>query len=347
MKDDLKKVVDRASQQVAELTDDRKASLRALPDAFEQQSGLIQKALELVANARAVKQSWDDLQDSRDLNAIPDMLSEISGLTRQIDDVFDPEWLDESQDVAAAILKREFEDTEDAVSAALSEFLDSTEATTAIVNAESYYADIQTGIGIVKEVRRILGIGTIQVASVAPDVPEAFEIDIEDLRDTYLDLRRVAGSVGDTITVRTRLKKPGVNPIESVASFELTHYGHHARIVPSVVLVRPDEIASGEDDFGFAPAVGWMHYYNPRPENDGWFANIARPLQLSAGLHAIFLNFDNSSGIGLGGTLSFWNDRLQFGAGYNLSASSSDEGEVYYFVGSDLIGLLQTVGIGN
>jgi len=72
-----------------------------------------------------------------------------------------------------------------------------------------------------------------------------------------------------------------------------------------------------------------------------------RPLQPGFGLHAIFLNFDNDPGICLGGTLSLWNDRLQFGLGYNLSASRADEGQVYYFVGSDLIGLLQTVGVGG
>jgi hypothetical protein len=52
-------------------------------------------------------------------------------------------------------------------------------------------------------------------------------------------------------------------------------------------------------------------------------------------------------GIGLGTTLSLWDDRLQFGAGYNLMAESNEDGQFYFFVGSDLIGLLQTIGIGK
>ncbi len=77
-------------------------------------------------------------------------------------------------------------------------------------------------------------------------------------------------------------------------------------------------------------ALGWMRHYRPRPEAESWYARVARPLQVAAGLHAIFLNFDNQTGIGLGGTLSFWNDRLQFGAGWNLSANSSDDGRHYF-----------------
>jgi hypothetical protein len=68
------------------------------------------------------------------------------------------------------------------------------------------------------------------------------------------------------------------------------------------------------------------------------------------GIHTAFLNFDTGESseaiqIGLGATLALWENRLQFGAGYNLMADSNDDGRYYFFVGTDLIGLLQTVGL--
>ena len=48
-----------------------------------------------------------------------------------------------------------------------------------------------------------------------------------------------------------------------------------------------------------------------------------------------------------GATLSFWKERLQLGAGVNLMGEADDDGRYYYFVGSDLISLLDMVGIGN
>ena len=351
VKRDLGELVNEANSRVSTLTGGTRASLSGLPAEFEDQSDKLQQALQSVVGAIDINRSWEQLQQSRNLDALPDLLSKMQSLGQSIQITFDtdklPEWLAQGEDIATAILKRESRNVDDDARQALSAFLNSDAVSSTVSNIESYYADVQEGIAIVREVGRILGIGNVEVARIAPDVPEAFDVSIEQLQDTLLDLRRVPGNDGDTILIRARLKKPGLDPIESVATFELTHYGYYARLVPSVVLVRPDEIASGNDDFRFAPALGWMHHYRPRPEDDGWFATFARPLQLAGGLHAIFLNFDNESGIGLGGTLSFWNDRLQFGAGYNLSASSSDEGRLYFFVGSDLIGLLQAVGIGN
>ena len=49
--------------------------------------------------------------------------------------------------------------------------------------------------------------------------------------------------------------------------------------------------------------------------------------------------------IGLGLTGSLWKGRLQVGYGWNLMADSSDDGRMYHFVGTDLIGLLQSAGV--
>jgi hypothetical protein len=93
-----------------------------------------------------------------------------------------------------------------------------------------------------------------------------------------------------------------------------------------------------------------MHHWFPRPENSSGTAAVFRAVDPALGIHSAFTNFRPDGGsdavqIGLGLTLSFWRNRLQFGAGYNLMAKTRSEGQIYYFVGSDLIGLLQTVGI--
>jgi len=353
MKADLQRATEMAKSQTDNLSDDMRIRLDALPatlgTVLKEEAGGLEEVLLIIANASQVEQDWDRVREAHNLEAIPDLLGRMDDLNRSINKAFIklPGWLRDAGDISELLLSGQVAGVQGDVSEAFVSWIESSAVTETMSGAQSYYADIQKGIGVINEVGRILKIGSVDVARIAPNVPEAFHVDIEQLQDTLLDLRRVPGEDGDTILVRARLYDPGREPIEATSSFEITHYDYFARLVPSVVLVRPDEIASGADGFRFAPALGWMHHYRPRPEADSWYANFARPLQVAAGMHAIFLNFDNESGIGLGGTISFWNDRLQFGAGWNLSAESSDEGRHYFFVGSDLIGLLQAVGIGN
>jgi hypothetical protein len=93
-----------------------------------------------------------------------------------------------------------------------------------------------------------------------------------------------------------------------------------------------------------------MYHWAPRPESTATGAGLVRTLDPSIGIHSAFLNFNSptsstSAQIGLGVTFALWKNRLQFGYGRNLMAKSDDEGRNYFFVGSDLIGLLQTIGI--
>ena len=353
IKADIRRAVSEAMNQTNNLSQGVRNRLEALPETLvtvlQGQAVEIEKVLQIVTSANQLKQDWKQFRNTGNLEAMPALLGQIEVLRTNLNDAARslPKRLYEAGDLSALLVSGEIEGIESEASKVLADWLEGEFVSETMSEAQSYYADIRKGAATISEIAGILKIGSVDVASVAPDVPQAFFVDIELLQDTVLDLRRVPGNDGDTILVRAHLYDPGRRTVEASSTFELTHYDYFARLVPSVVLVRPDEIASGEDDFRFAPALGWMHHYRPRPEADSWYANVARPLQVAAGLHAIFLNFDNESGIGLGGTISFWNDRLQFGAGWNLSANSSDEGRHYFFVGSDLIGLLQTVGVGN
>lgn len=178
--------------------------------------------------------------------------------------------------------------------------------------------------------------------------PHAIDVPIEDIRDTHMDLRRVQLNPGDEIMLRGILKKDDKEVDSTTSSFKVTRFKWYAELSPSVVLVRPDTIEGGENDFQFAPALSWLHHYVPRPHEDDWIADMLRTFDPAIGPHSIFLSFDTPQDddaiqIGLGTTLSIWDKRLQFGAGYNLMADDDDDGEIYYFVGTDLIGLLQQI----
>ena len=353
MKADIKRVSDEANNLGIDLADSVLRKLEQLPDTLgseiESQSNIVLDLLLLIENARQIEKNLIEVSEARNFNEIPDLLFNIKGFGKNLDAALGalPDGLGEAGNASEAIVNGLFEDIQNDASNAFSEWLNSAPVTEMTSNINQYYADIQRGISIAREVSSIMKIGRVSAARVAPYVPEAFYVDITQLQDTLLDLRRVSGKDGDTVRIRARLFEPGRKTVDSESYLEITHYGHFAKLVPSVVLVRPDEIASGDDGYRFAPALGWMHHYRPRPETESAFANIARPMQLAFGMHAIFLNFDNNPGIGLGATLSFWDDRLQFGAGFNMSANSSEEGQHYFFVGSDLIGLLQTAGIGK
>jgi hypothetical protein len=63
------------------------------------------------------------------------------------------------------------------------------------------------------------------------------------------------------------------------------------------------------------------------------------------GLHAAFVDQDpnRDNEIGLGGTVSFWQDRVVAGVGWDLMANSKS----YFYIGSNLIPILQALGFGE
>jgi hypothetical protein len=193
---------------------------------------------------------------------------------------------------------------------------------------------------------RLLGSRAL-LAPVAPQLraPGSFDIKLDDAPDTYVDLAASPAKIGDSIEVRTTLLEGGEAKSTSSASFRVQRLGWHAQFAPSVVLVSADKLAGQSDDAGFSPALAWMLRYTPRPDQDDWWDDFSRWTRWGIGPHAALLNFDpdNDTEIGLGLTVGLWGEILQFGAGYNLMADSSDEAQIYYYVGSSLIPMLQAL----
>jgi len=182
---------------------------------------------------------------------------------------------------------------------------------------------------------------------VAPQLraPGSFDIEIDDAPDTYVDLAASPAKIGDSVEVRTTLLESGEPTSTSSAIFRVQRLGWHAQFAPSVVLVSADKLAGQSDDAGFSPALAWMLRYTPRPDQTGFWNDFSRWTRWGIGPHAALLNFDpqNDTEIGLGLTLGLWGEILQFGAGYNLMADASDEAQIYYYVGSSLIPMLQAL----
>lgn len=214
-----------------------------------------------------------------------------------------------------------------------------------------YARDFRRVASFVQQVLALRAAEVNPVAEIPASTSAAFNVPLEDIKNTLVDLEATPRVVGDVVTVKATLKDASKKELEtSVATFRMGRYGYYADLSPAVVLIKPNELAGGDDGFRFAPTLSWMHHWPPRPEETGTWASIRRSLDPAIGLHTAFTNFTSSTSndsvqIGIGLTLSFWKNRLQFGYGYNLMARTHEEGRRYFFVGSDLIGLLQAAGI--
>jgi hypothetical protein len=233
------------------------------------------------------------------------------------------------------------------------ELLKSAEIVELRENLQDYVRDVQQGAALVTNVVLLLGRTQARDMAEMPSSPSlAFNVPAAELKDTFIDLEATPRQIGDSIVVKATLKD-GVKPAETAeARFRVGRYGHYAELSPAVVLVKPDRLTGGDDGYRFAPTLSWMHHWAPRPENPSRWATVFRALDPGIGIHSAFTNFSSTTSsdsvqIGIGATLSLWKDRLQIGLGYNLMARSDDEGRRYFFIGSDLIGLLQAIGIGK
>lgn len=195
----------------------------------------------------------------------------------------------------------------------------------------------------------VRALGTKEAAPLSDGVrnTSAFQVPVDKLKDTAIELERTSRKAGDLVQVRATLYRGQEEIDRSSASFELREFGWHAELAPAVVLARPYRREStGDEDFNFAPSLSWMLRYTPRPQQSDLYAPL-RFLDLSFGPHATFLNFDSEKEveIGLGGTVGLWDDLIIGGAGWNLMADETDEGGTYFFVGSSLIAWLQKLGV--
>jgi hypothetical protein len=314
-------------------------------DALVKDSDYLARLLELIAETRAVRDLWRNSEGGDVLDAIAKsaalveridefaadapltkLEAELSGGLKGLGDVLDAQLAQLAVGVRGA-LKQSFD-------------------TKLRPQLERWSALLASATDRLKFVGRLLGVAP-QLKPVPLDVqaPNVIDVPVHDAPDTFIALKGSTARVGDTLEVRASLLVDGKVESSSSALFSVARLGWHAQFAPSVVLVSADKFAGQPDDAGFSPALAWMLRYTPRPDQTGFWNDFSRWTRWGVGPHAALLNFDpdNDTEIGLGLTVGLWGEILQFGAGYNLMADASDEAQVYYYVGSSLIPMLQAL----
>jgi hypothetical protein len=111
-------------------------------------------------------------------------------------------------------------------------------------------------------------------------------------------------------------------------------------------MATPDQLAGDSDARRYTTSLSYLLTCRPRPEARTIADDLWRSLSPEIGPHAIFLNFSQKSqrDFGFGLTLGLFDGIAQAGIGWNPFVSRADEGQVYYFFGSNLFGLLQEIG---
>jgi hypothetical protein len=174
----------------------------------------------------------------------------------------------------------------------------------------------------------------------------SLDVSWADASDTRIELPRTSRAIGDQVHLNAELVVDGKVSSKSDTSFTIEQFGWHKEITPSVILAKPIRTTSAFDhNFRFAPAVSWLATYYPRPAENAVWDRVARFSEVGFGLHAAFLNQDaqSSEQIGLGVAISVWRDYLTAGIGWNLMSDSRP----YYYIGTNLIPLLQALGYGK
>jgi hypothetical protein len=332
-------------QKIDDLKQERDKFLTNLPSEAAQFAEAVRT---LIEDAKELKQNWE--------KATPATLVQLVADTAKAATRFDqltvrlPEMAADAHRTAAAVLEK----AAAGVGAAERDILLNIPEAHALRNdLATYFVDFKTASRLVAKIAVVLQGAEIKPVAAIPDASLPFRVPVEDVKNTFFNIEKTPRLPGDSITIKGTLYSGEEEIIDtSSAEFLVEKLGYYAELSPAVVLIKPDELEGGDDGFRFAPVLSWMHHWAPRPEESGVFNDFSRAFDPALGIHSAFTNFnsdtsDDSIQIGLGATLSFWNNRLQGGVGYNLMADSTDQGRYYYFIGSDLIGILQTMGIVN
>jgi hypothetical protein len=320
--------------------------LEALLEQLRKDSDPLAAALTAwIQTANSLKTKWEGANPATLVNLIQETSQVIRGFEQFRESL--PKLADSADQRIATYIQQSLDRLENEF-----QVLASSDASTMLRNnLREYVRDFRQVVSLVQRVLALRKVEVNPIAEIPASTSAAFNVPLEDLKDTFVDLEATPRLLGDVITVKATLKDGSKKALDtSVASFRMGRYGYYADLSPAVVLVKPTALSGGDDGFRFAPSLSWMHHWPPRPEDRGPWSSFLRSVDPAIGIHSVFTNFSNGTAtnsvqIGLGGTLSFWKNRLQFGAGYNLMARSNDQGRRYFFIGSDLIGLLQAVGL--
>ncbi|HEX6100485.1 MAG TPA: hypothetical protein VF432_29490 [Thermoanaerobaculia bacterium] len=167
----------------------------------------------------------------------------------------------------------------------------------------------------------------IKTAAALLSYQEIFEIPVDSLVATTLDIPRADPEEGDQIELVAEVRKPdGGLAYEERRIVRPRFFGFHSGVTSGLVFVR----AKNEEQADLEPeaAAIWRIVFDKRPA-DSW----TKALIPAIGIHVTTLHFsEDQIEFGAGLSVHFWRDIVQFGTGINLGVKE-DRGYVYAGLG--------------
>jgi len=177
----------------------------------------------------------------------------------------------------------------------------------------------------------------------------SFFVPLDKAKNTYLDIRTIAiRKEGFQVTLQAQLypidTSNGVSVVnkqkvldEEAQQFQLLRYGLYGDYSVGLAYTESQDILPGQTDKtqSFQPTVSWIVRYRgwrepnqPARYYNRWYKTMG------IGVHTVSLdlNNDNEMEIGMGVTLSIFNELFQIGYGRDLSLD-----ENYYFIATRLL----------
>lgn len=183
------------------------------------------------------------------------------------------------------------------------------------------------------------------------DLPPIPAVNLDDIKLGTIDLNDTPADRGDELIVRAELFTTDENDEEDVLlwtkkTFIVNRFGITDSFSSHLIFVN--RLGSGQTqdpdtNFDPAPSASWTLHNRIRPDvNAKPFEKLYRFLDPGVGINTAAMDFeDENFQIGVGGHLTFFDDLLIFGYGYNLQAETDHD---YFYLGIGVLEALDTVG---
>lgn len=227
--------------------------------------------------------------------------------------------------------------------AAWAEIRGEIQKTPSLVEAQATFKALESLGNLAKEIPTLLKFSDVQPSRTNVRSPQVVDVPLAQAKDTAIELVRTPRVLNDRVSYIATLKSGPATIAETKASFSVREFGWHSVMAPSVIMSRQwRAISQQERDVKFSPAVAWLRKYYPRDTQSGAWNALSRFFQPGFGVHAAFLDHHatKDTEIGLGAAVSFGNDLFVAGVGANMMNNS----KTYFYVGSNLIPILQKLG---
>jgi len=173
---------------------------------------------------------------------------------------------------------------------------------------------------------------------------DTLEVAMSKASPTVIDIPRTNRQESDIYNLYVRIYHKGSITLSKEYSFRIKKYGTYSRWTGNLIF------AKGEWQNSFQPAtsVSWILHHRSRPKEKngktegegktkGGGGVLGNVINLGIGLNSVVFSTEGEIEYGLGIAITFFNDILQVGYGFNFQREGS---RGYFFIGASLFDLL-------